>query len=89
MHHYGWSLSDNDPSIRRRQADMPAYQFPEDQLATARQALEQIAAHTDVSTGGIGRDVLQIAKKASSSCSASPLCDGAKLDRKGSERQSQ
>ncbi|WP_434077749.1 hypothetical protein [Pseudomonas aeruginosa] len=43
---------------------MPAYQSPEDQLATARKALERIAALTDVSTGGIGMDVLKIAKQA-------------------------
>ncbi|MDI2247776.1 hypothetical protein OLM63_10135 [Pseudomonas aeruginosa] len=64
MHHCGWSLSDNDPSIRRRQAGMPAYQFPEGKLATARTDLEQIAALTDASTGCIGMDVLQIAKQA-------------------------
>ena len=44
-----------------RNAGVPV---PEDQLATARQALEQIAALTDVSTGGIGMDVLKIAKQA-------------------------
>ncbi|HBO1301978.1 TPA: DUF4406 domain-containing protein [Pseudomonas aeruginosa] len=56
--------SDNDPFVCRRLAGMPAYQSPEDQLATARQALERIAALTDVSTGGIGMDVLKIAKQA-------------------------
>ncbi len=56
--------SDNDPFVCRRLAGMPAYKSPEDQLATARKALEQIAALTDVSTGGIGMDVLQIAKQA-------------------------
>ncbi|HDG9216723.1 TPA: DUF4406 domain-containing protein, partial [Pseudomonas aeruginosa] len=56
--------SDNDPFVCRRLAGMPAYQSPEDQLATARKALEQIAALTDVSTGGIGMDVLKIAKQA-------------------------
>lgn len=43
---------------------MPAYLSPEDQLANARQALKQIAALTEVSTGGIGMDVLKIAKQA-------------------------
>ena len=56
--------SDNDPFVCRRLADMPAYLSPEDQLANARQALEKIAALTDVSTGGIGMDVLKIAKQA-------------------------
>ncbi|KAB0728239.1 DUF4406 domain-containing protein [Pseudomonas aeruginosa] len=56
--------SDNDPFVCRRLAGMPAYKSPEDQLATARKALEQIAALTDVSTRGIGMDVLQIAKQA-------------------------
>ncbi|MBN5514128.1 DUF4406 domain-containing protein [Pseudomonas paraeruginosa] len=64
MYHCCWAPSDNDPFICRRQSGMPAYQSPEDQLATARTALEQIAALTDVSTGGIGMDVLQIAKQA-------------------------
>ncbi|EZN91934.1 hypothetical protein [Pseudomonas aeruginosa] len=60
--------SDNDPFVCRRLAGMPAYLSPEDRLATARQALEQIAALTDVSTGGIGMDVLKIAKQAISTC---------------------
>ncbi|HHW2788208.1 TPA: DUF4406 domain-containing protein [Pseudomonas aeruginosa] len=60
--------SDNDPFVCRRLAGMPAYLSPEDQLATARQALEKIAALTDVSTGGIGMDVFQIAKQAISTC---------------------
>ncbi len=40
--------SDNDPFVCRRLAGIPAYKSPEDQLATARKALEQIAALTDV-----------------------------------------
>ncbi|EPG8304157.1 hypothetical protein [Pseudomonas aeruginosa] len=85
----GYTTNDNDPFVCRRLAGRPAYQSPRINWQPARKALEQIATLTDVSTGGIGRDILQIAKKASSSCSASPLFDGAKLDRKGSERQSQ